>query len=164
MNHEAGMDAADRVLTRVALWLFISFAFAYFFSALLRGVTATLAPNFSAELGLGAGELGLLVGAFFLGFALTQLPLGSALDRFGPRRVMVVLLLAAVLGCVAFASARTFVGLTFASLIGVSACLMVSMTTFRRRFTWSPRCEPTRDVDDRLAGNDPTRRCSGCRR
>ncbi len=73
--------------TRLALWLFLSFAFAYFFSALLRGVTATLAPNFSAELGLSASHLGLLAGAFFGGFALTQLPLGSALDRYGPRRV-----------------------------------------------------------------------------
>ena len=29
--------------------LFLAFAAAYFLSALLRGVTATLAPNFSAE-------------------------------------------------------------------------------------------------------------------
>ena len=71
--------------------MFAAFAFAYFFSALLRAVTATLAPAFSAELGLSAGDLGLLGGAYFLGFALMQLPLGRALDRFGPRRVLLVL-------------------------------------------------------------------------
>ena len=122
---------------RLAVWLFLSFAFAYFFSALLRGVTATLAPNFSAELGLSAGDLGLLAGAFFAGFALTQLPLGSGLDRFGPRRVMILLLVAAVVGCAAFASAQSFVGLTLARAligVGVSACLMAPMTAFRRRF------------------------------
>jgi hypothetical protein len=43
--------------------IFIGFAFAYFLSALLRAVTATLAPSFSAELALGAGDLGLLAGA-----------------------------------------------------------------------------------------------------
>ena len=138
------MSAADsegrseRLSTRVALWLFLSFAFAYFFSALLRGVTATLAPNFSAELGLSASHLGLLAGAFFGGFALTQLPLGSALDRYGPRRVMLVLLVAAVLGCAAFASAPNFAALTLARAligVGVSACLMAPMTAFRRRFS-----------------------------
>lgn len=123
---------------RAAIGLFLSFAFAYFISALLRGVTATLAPSFSAELGLSAGDLGLLAGAFFLGFAAMQLPLGSALDRFGSRRVMIAFLIAAVVGCVAFASARSFLGLTLARAligIGVSACLMAPMTTFRRRYT-----------------------------
>ncbi len=121
-----------------AVWVFLSFAFAYFFSALVRGVTATLAPSFSAELGLNAADLGLLAGAYFLGFASTQLPLGSALDRFGPRRVLVVFLGAAVLGCAAFAMARNFASLTLARAligVGVSACLMAPLTTFRRRFT-----------------------------
>ena len=49
--------------THIAVQVFLSFAFAYFFSALVRGVTATLAPSFSAEMGLAAGDLGLLAGA-----------------------------------------------------------------------------------------------------
>ena len=44
-----------------------------------------MAPSFSGEFALGAAELGLLAGAYFLGFALLQLPLGSALDAWGPR-------------------------------------------------------------------------------
>jgi MFS family permease len=117
--------------------VFLSFAFAYFFSALVRGVTATLAPNFSAELGLNAGDLGLLAGAYFFGFAAMQLPLGRALDRYGPRRVLMVFIGVAVLGCAAFAMARSFVTLTLARAligVGVSACLMAPMTTFRHRF------------------------------
>jgi hypothetical protein len=51
MTGPAAEEQPERMSTRLALWLFLSFAFAYFFSALLRGVTATLAPNFSAELG-----------------------------------------------------------------------------------------------------------------
>jgi predicted MFS family arabinose efflux permease len=125
---------ATYLAPRVAVVVFLSFAFAYFFSALVRGVTATLAPLFSAELGLSSGDLGLLAGAYFLGFAAMQLPMGSALDRFGPRRVLLGLLALAGSGCVAFALARSFVELTLARGligVGVSACLMAPMTSFR---------------------------------
>ncbi len=118
--------------------MFAAFAFAYFFSALLRAVTATLAPAFSVELDLSAGDLGLLGGAYFLGFALMQLPLGRALDRHGPRRVLVSLLALAVLACAAFAMARNFASLLAARAligVGVSACLMAPLTAYRHRFT-----------------------------
>ena len=138
---EAGGVAAGQVpplpgLTAAAmLALFGAFAGAYFLSALLRAVTATLAPVFSAELGLTAADLGLLAGAFFLGFAAMQLPLGRALDRFGPRRTLLTLLAAAVLGCVAFAHAQGLGSLVLARAligVGVSACLMAPLTSYRR--------------------------------
>jgi predicted MFS family arabinose efflux permease len=122
---------------RTAIAMFATFAFAYFLSALLRAVTATLAPEFSAELGLTAGDLGLLAGAYFLGFALMQLPLGRALDRWGPRRVLLLFLGLAMLACAAFALARSFLSLLAARAmigIGVSACLMAPLTAYRLRF------------------------------
>lgn len=115
--------------------LFGVFAFSYFLSALLRAIVATLAPAFAAELTLGAGELGLLAGVYFLGFALMQLPLGAALDRFGPRNVLLVLLTLAIVGCAAFALARNLPQLIVARLligIGVAACLMAPLTAFAR--------------------------------
>jgi len=118
--------------------VFTAFAVAYFLSALLRAVTATLAPVFSAELGLGAGQLGLLAGAYFLGFSAMQLPLGTALDRHGAKRVVMGLLLVAVAGCVGFALARDMTQLVAARLVigmGVSACLMAPLTLYRHRFT-----------------------------
>jgi predicted MFS family arabinose efflux permease len=118
--------------------IFLAFAFAYFLSALLRAVTATLAPAFSAELGLGAADLGLLAGAYFFGFALLQLPLGAALDRHGPRRVQALLTVVAVAGCALFARAEGLAGLITARVligIGVAACLMAPLTAYRRRFT-----------------------------
>ncbi len=124
-------------VARTAVAMFVAFAFAYFLSALLRAVTATLAPAFSSELGLSAGDLGLLAGAYFLGFSLTQLPLGHALDRFGPRRVLLVLLSVAVLACMAFAMAKTLAWLWLARAligVGVSACLMAPLTAYRHRF------------------------------
>lgn len=123
---------------RRAVAVFLAFAFAYLLSTLLRAVTATLAPAFSVELGLSAGQLGLLAGAYFLGFALTQLPLGSALDRWGPRRVLVSLLLVATVGCFAFAGARTLMQLLasrWLTGVGVSACLMAPLTCYRHVFS-----------------------------
>ena len=123
---------------RAAASMFAAFAFAYFFSALLRAVTATLAPEFSAELGLSAGDLGLLAGAYFLGFSLLQLPLGRALDRWGPRRVLLVFLAVAVVACAAFALARGFAWLLAARAligVGVSACLMAPLTAYRLHFS-----------------------------
>ncbi|MCB1998196.1 MAG: MFS transporter [Burkholderiaceae bacterium] len=118
--------------------MFLGFAVAYFLSALLRAVTATLAPAFSADLGLAAAELGLLAGAYFFGFAAMQLPLGSAIDRFGPRRVQFTLMLLAVLGCGLFALARGLPALLAARVLigaGVAACLMSPLTAFRHRFS-----------------------------
>lgn len=126
------------VSRRTAVVIFLAFAFAYFLSALLRGITATLAPVFSSELGLRAGDLGLLAGAYFLGFAALQLPLGRALDRHGPRRTLLVLLAVAVLGCLAFAQAGSLWGLIAARALigaGVAACLMAPLTSYRRLFT-----------------------------
>ncbi len=51
------------------------------------------------------GDLGLLAGAYFFGFATTQLPLGTWLDKFGPKRVILSFLVVAVFGCVAFSAA-----------------------------------------------------------
>jgi MFS family permease len=117
--------------------IFLSFAASYFMAALLRAVTATLAPVFSEELALGAGDLGLLAAAYFLGFAAVQLPLGRALDRHGPRRTILAFLCLAVLGCAAFALAKDLLTLGLSRMLigaGVGACLMAPLTLYRRRF------------------------------
>jgi MFS family permease len=117
--------------------VFAAFAFNYFLSALLRAVVATLAPEFARDLQLGAADLGLLAGAYFLGFACMQLPLGWALDRYGARRVLLWLLVLAVLGCIAFALARNFGQLVVARLmigLGVSAGLMAPLMAFVRLY------------------------------
>ena len=118
--------------------VFCVFAFCYFLSALLRAVTATLAPEFSREMGLRAADLGLLAGAYFFGFAATQLPLGGALDRFGPRHTLMSLLVLAVLGCAAFALAPdlpTLIAARVLTGVGVGACLMAPLTCFRTMLT-----------------------------
>jgi MFS family permease len=119
---------------RRAAYVFLAFAFAYFFSAVLRAITATLSPTLTQEFALSAQELGLLAGGFFLGFAATQLPLGTWLDRHGPQKVMLGFMVVAIAGCIAFSLAGGFTGLLLARVlcgVGVSACLMAPLTGFR---------------------------------
>ncbi|HEX5737278.1 MAG TPA: MFS transporter [Hydrogenophaga sp.] len=125
----------EQLAPGAAVIVFLAFALAYFLSALVRAITATLSPTLSVELSLNASDLGLLAGGYFFGFALTQLPLGSLLDRHGPRRVILGFLTVAVLGCAAFAMASSFAGLLAARMLtgmGVSACLMAPLTGYRR--------------------------------
>lgn len=138
MNRALTPPGGDALGTRAAVVVFLSFAVAYFFSALVRAITATLSPTLSLELKLNASDLGLLAGGYFLGFAMTQLPLGNWLDRHGPRKVILAFLTVAVLGCMAFALATSFSGLLAARVLtgmGVSACLMAPLTGFRRWLT-----------------------------
>ena len=128
-------SAASGRFDRAALIVFVAFASAYFFSTLLRAVTATLAPAFSAELGLSASGLGLLAGAYFIGFAALQLPMGAALDRYGPKRVQLVLMSVAVGACIGFALAQSLGALVVARAligVGVASCLMAPLTYFRQ--------------------------------
>lgn len=122
---------------RTAIAVFLAFAFAYFFSALIRAIAATLSPTLTQEFSLNASDLGLLAGGYFLGFSATQLPLGAWLDRHGPKKVILYFLAVAVLGCVAFSYATSFSGLLAARVmcgVGVSACLMAPLTGYRRWF------------------------------
>ena len=96
-------------------------------------VNAVLAPTLAAEFGLSAGGLGLLSSMYFFSFAFCQLPVGVAMDRFGPRRVNATLLLVAAAGGAWFASAES-AGAAMAARaligIGVSVALMSSLTAF----------------------------------
>ena len=130
-----GVTAPPLLPRRTAVVVFLAFAFAYFFSAWVRAITATLSPTLTREFALSAQELGLLAGGFFLGFVVTQLPLGTWLDRHGPKKVMISLLAVALAGCLAFSLATSFSGLLAARVlcgVGLSACLMAPLTGNRR--------------------------------
>lgn len=133
----APWPGAGRLDARGTSLVFLAFAAAYFCSALLRAITATLAPVLTQEFALRSQSLGLLAGGYFLGFAAVQLPLGRWLDRHGPKRVILCFLSLAVLGCLAFSAASSFAALLGARVLlgmGVGACLMAALTGYRRWF------------------------------
>jgi predicted MFS family arabinose efflux permease len=90
-----------------------------------------ISPELSKDLNLTISQLGLLSSAFFYGFALCQLPLGLALDRFGPRIVVTILNTFAVAGALFFALAQDVTQSFWARIvmgIGLSCNLMGNLT------------------------------------
>lgn len=114
----------------VFFYVFLPFALGHYLSSLLRNVNAVLASHLVGALALTPGQLGLLTSAFFFAFALVQLPVGMALDRYGPRRVQVVMLLLASGGALLFANCTSYYGLLLARAVmgcGLGGCFMAAV-------------------------------------
>ncbi len=129
-----GTDSERRFAAgQLIVLVFLPFAAGYFLSYLFRTVNAVIASDLQGDVGLSASQLGLLTAAYFLSFAIFQLPLGLLLDRYGPRRVQAVLLLVAAAGAALFAVGQGLVDLSVGRALiglGVSACLMASFKAF----------------------------------
>lgn len=108
----------------------------YVLSQFYRAFLAVLAPALQAEIGAGPADLALSSGLLFLAFALMQLPVGAALDRYGPRWTTAILLaVGAAGGAAIFALAKGpgAVHLAMALIgIGVSPVLMAAYFLFAR--------------------------------
>ena len=117
-----------------AITIFLVFALGYYISNLLRAITATISPNLISEFNLSAGDLGLLGGGYFLGFASVQIPLGYLLDNKGPKKIVSYFLLIAIAGIISFSLSQNFTSLLISRIligVGVGACLMGPLTAYR---------------------------------
>jgi MFS family permease len=93
-----------------------------------RVSTAVISPALVRDLGFTNAQLSDLAAVFFYAFALSQIPIGIALDRLGSRITMFYLSIAAVGGAVLFALGQTPDQLILARAllgIGMSGNLMV---------------------------------------
>jgi MFS family permease len=114
----------------LAVLVFAPFAAGHFLSYVLRSINAVLAPILAETLHFDAWQIGVLTSAYFLAFGIAQLPVGIALDRFGPRKVQITLLVVAAGGCALFAISSTFPALVLARLLigaGLAACFMAAI-------------------------------------
>lgn len=112
-------------------WLLLPFALGYGASYFFRNVNAVAGPVLAAEFGIGPGGLGFLTSTYFLAFSLAQIPLGVALDRFGPARVNTAMLLTSATGAVIFGLAADATWLTVGRALiglGAGAALMSTMS------------------------------------
>lgn len=101
-----------------------------------RAITAVIGPELAGRFGLSAADLGFLGAVFFAAYGLAQLPVGAALDRFGPRRVQTALMGVIAAGAVVFATASGFLALILGRVlmgVGVAAALMAQLKATR---TW----------------------------
>ncbi|SFD16674.1 MFS transporter [Massilia yuzhufengensis] len=114
----------------VFFYVFLPFALGHYLSSLLRNVNAVLASHLVGALALTPGELGLLTSAFFFAFALVQLPVGIALDRWGPRKVQLAMMLVGAVGALLFSRGSGFGQLVVARAImgfGLGGCFMAAV-------------------------------------
>ena len=134
---------AARVPANLLLVVFAPFAAGYYLSYFYRYINAVIAKDLVRDFGLAPADLGWLTSAYFLSFALFQVPLGVLLDRFGPRRCAATLMCVAGLGALLFGLARDLSTLSIARALiglGVSAGLMGSIKAFT---LWFPRDRQT---------------------
>ena len=109
----------------------------YVISQLLRNSIGVIAPDLAAELDFSASQIGILSSLFFFSFAAAQLPLGIALDRYGPKRCMLACAVVVIAGALLFASAATSTGLIAARILmglGTSCYLMAPLAFYARHF------------------------------
>jgi len=112
--------------------------FGYFLSQFYRSFLAVLTPVLGPDLGATAADLSFASGMWFIVFAAMQIPVGWALDRFGPRITTAVLLaIGGGGGAVVFATAQTPFAITVAMTlfgIGGAPILMASYYIFARMY------------------------------
>jgi MFS family permease len=135
-NH-SGPTRAINPLSAIAIAVVITLGLLYIVSQFLRNSVGVIAPNLTEEIGLSPIELGFLSSVYFFVFAATQLPLGVALDRFGPKLCMLVSVGFTVLGCVLFALAHSAGYLVAARALlgfGTASFLMAPAALYARWF------------------------------
>lgn len=118
---------------RASLPLFLTFTSGYFLSYFLRSANAVLAPDLQAEVGLGPADLGLMTALFFGAYAAAQIPVGIALDRWGPRGVAVSLMSLGVLGALLFAVGNSLTSLALGRVllgVGTGSVLLAGLKAF----------------------------------
>ncbi|MES2743633.1 MAG: MFS transporter [Pseudomonadota bacterium] len=134
----ARKTAGDPLAATLACVL-LPFALGHFVSYLYRVVNAVVYPDLARDLGLAADGIGLLTSAYFLAFAAAQLPIGVALDRYGPRKVQVPMLLLAAAGALLFSQAHSLAQLALGrGLIGAGVAGSL-MAAIKACSLWLPR-------------------------
>ena len=109
----------------------------YSISQFLRNSVGVIANDLARELDLSATEVGLLSSAFFFAFAAAQIPVGIAMDRYGPKRTMLASAVICIAGTGLFAVAGSGPALIAARALmglGCSSFFMAPLTIYARRF------------------------------
>jgi sugar phosphate permease len=102
------------------VWACAALFFCYQF--LLRVSPSVMTHELMTDLHMDACTLGLLTSFYFYGYAGFQLPVGSLLDKFGPRRLLVCAALTCTGGSFLFSSADTvFIASLSRFLIGAGS-------------------------------------------
>jgi MFS family permease len=81
-------DDAMRLGLRMAVVAWLLAAVYYFYQYLLRSAPAVMMPELSEAFGLSAMQVAAIAGIFYYGYSPFSLVAGTALDRYGPRKIL----------------------------------------------------------------------------
>lgn len=98
------------VTALAAMWMYID-----------RVCFSTLAPEIRVDLGIEEDDMAFVLGAFFFTYALFQIPIGSLADRYGPRVVLTVAIVAWSL-CTAATALAAGAAALLAVRLGLGVC------------------------------------------
>ena len=120
----------DRCVRQARLWpmlaaLVSTFALSQAFRTMPALVVGRIADEFTAS----PEAIGLFAGAFSIAFGAMQLPIGVALDRFGPRRTVCALFPVAVLGAAVSMLAPNFPMLIAGQILLGAGCAPAYIST-----------------------------------
>ncbi|MFC4174708.1 MFS transporter [Microvirga sp. GCM10011540] len=123
--------------SETALLLILALIAIYAVSQFLRNSIGVIAHDLARQLDLTATQIGLLSSTFFFSFAAAQIPVGIAIDRYGPKRTMLATAVLAVAGTALFAmapSAATLIASRAVMGLGCSTFFMAPLVIYARRF------------------------------
>lgn len=134
------MNCASPTVPRhreTAFFLIASLVAIYSISQFLRNSVGVIANDLARELSLSATQIAMLSSTFFLSFAAAQIPVGIAIDRYGPKKVMLTMAVLTMVGTLLFSVAPS-AGMLIAARalmgLGCSTFLMAPLVIYARRF------------------------------
>jgi MFS family permease len=107
-----------------------------FANLFLRSSLGVLAPDLAREMAMEPAALSLVASAFFLAYAIMQVPTGMLLDRYGARRTLAAMLVFTTAGTALFAAGRSVETLVAARLLMGLGCAGVFTGAFYVMAQW----------------------------
>lgn len=142
MDAAVTTSRASRLILRRQRWALALLVVAGMLNYLDRATLAVANKMVQADLHIPISRMGLLLSAFLWAYALSQLPVGVLIDRFGPRRVLAISLFGWSMAQVAggfvstftqFFTARAALGVGEASLFPTGARVVRDWFNVRQR-------------------------------
>ncbi|MFC4273488.1 MFS transporter [Sneathiella chungangensis] len=130
-------ESRPSFVRRRALYIFLICAVLFGLGQFHRMSGAVLMLPISVDIGVPVASLGIAAAALFFASALVQVPIGMALDRFGPRKVISAVTLLAVVGSYLLAAAgdlQEVIGSRILIGLGFSVTMMSSYVLFAKWF------------------------------
>lgn len=110
---------------------------AYIVSMFLRNSVGVIAPDLALGLTLSPPQIALISSIYFFAFVAAQIPIGVVIDRYGPKRCMLVCAIVTVASTLLFAAAASFAAMVTARVLmglGTSCFLMAPLALYARTF------------------------------